>query len=155
MLQQNIIHKSRSASQWPNPKVIQKQSFLARKHYKCMTLQQWLTGQLQQCALPSHSTLNHTQWGPCAWGLCPDNIRTHQTWHGDQILFLQMWNKQADIPEWDGMIRIPAQRIRPPEAKGELTVLARGENKEKNCAVNSLWCQGHLTIVCLEHQTLW
>ena len=27
--------------------------------------------------------------------------------------------------------------------------------KRKNCTVNSLWCQGHLTIGCLEHQTLW
>ena len=42
-----------------------------------------------------------------------------------------MWNKQPDILEWDGTIRIPGQRVRPPEVKGELTVLATGEMKKK------------------------
>ena len=29
------------------------------------------------------------------------------------------------------MIRIPAQRVRPPEVRGELTILATGETKGK------------------------
>ena len=41
-----------------------------------------------------------------------------------------MWNEQADTPELDRMIRIPAQRVRPPEVRGEPTVLATGEMKK-------------------------
>ena len=134
MLQWNIIHKSRSAGWQPTPKSYKNSLILVKKHYKCTTLQQWPTGQLQQWMSPSHSTVNYTQWGPHASGLCPNNTKGHQTWHGDQTKFLQMWNKWTEIPEWDGMIRIPAQRVRPPEVKGELTMLARGEKERKQTA---------------------
>ena len=44
---------------------------------ECTTFTQQLTGWLQQCATPLQGTQKTT---PCAWGLCPVNIRGHYWW---------------------------------------------------------------------------
>ena len=103
--------------------------FWQEKHYKCMTSQQQPTGQLQQCTLPSHSTASYTQWGPHAWG-------SAQIPSGDTRLGMETGPSPTDVERetWHPWVRrdnqIPAQRVWPPEMRGEIDHAGHRRNKK-------------------------
>ena len=121
-------------------------SFSQNNTSKHMTFQQLLTGWLWQCATPSHSatvwlwwcmTPSHsaTQMGPCAWGLCPYNIRGHARGGiEDQEQFLQ----RLDNSDNEGAHRFL------PKKSGHLQ--NEGETDQDDCRETLTLHSGHFVV---------